>query len=162
MEVITSSLLRKFLENLREQSKTILTVPSEQSPRKYNPYIHVEFYRHYRGTIVDWSWCDAANSKNSSSNSFKSWCWTLWVLNLCSWKRYYRFTRKINYQEHFKKHSIGKKFSNIKTTMKLFQEISTMVTGIFLACIFVVLLTRFSSSPTVNLLNGLKSLIRRW
>ena len=27
-------------------------------------------------------------------------------------KRYYRFTRKINYEEHFKKHSIGKKFSN--------------------------------------------------
>jgi len=76
-------------------------------------------------------------------------------------KRYYRFTRKINYEEHFKKHSIGKKFSNKKTTLKLFQEISTMVTGIFLACIFVVLWTRFSSSPMVNLLNGLKSWIRR-
>ena len=77
-------------------------------------------------------------------------------------KRYYRFTRKINYQEHFKKHSIGKKFSNIKTTMKLFQEISTMVTGIFLACIFVVLLIKFSSSPMVNLLNLLISSIQRW
>ena len=76
-------------------------------------------------------------------------------------KRYYRFTRKINYEEHFKKHSIGKKFPNIKTTLKLFQEISTMVTGIFLACIFVVLWTRFSSSPMVNLLNGLISWIRR-
>ena len=76
-------------------------------------------------------------------------------------KRYYRFTRKINYEEHFKKHSIGKKFPNIKTTLKLFQEISTMVTGIFLACIFVVLWTRFSSSPMVNLLNGLKNWIRR-
>ena len=76
-------------------------------------------------------------------------------------KRYYRFTRKINYEEHFKKHSIGKKFSNIKTTLKLFQEISTMVTGIFLACIFVVLLIKFSSSPMVNLLNGLINWIRK-
>ena len=76
-------------------------------------------------------------------------------------KRYYRFTRKINYEEHFKKHSIGKKLPNIKTTLKLFQEISTMVTGIFLACIFVVLWIKFSSSPMVNLLNLLISSIQR-
>ena len=76
-------------------------------------------------------------------------------------KRYYRFTRKINYQEHFAKHSIGKKFSNIKTTLKFFQEISTMVTGIFLACIFVVLWIKFSSSPMVNLFNLLISSIQR-
>ena len=77
-------------------------------------------------------------------------------------KRYYRFTRKINYQEHFKKHSIGKMFPNKKTTLELFQEISTTVTGISLAYIFAVLWTRFSSSPMVNLLNGLISWIRRW
>ena len=34
-------------------------------------------------------------------------------------KRYYRFTRKINYQEHFKKHSIGKKFSKYKNNSKI-------------------------------------------
>ena len=76
-------------------------------------------------------------------------------------KRYYCFTRKINYLEHFKKHSIGKKFPNIKTTLKLFQEISIMATGIFLACIFVVHWIRFSNSPMVNLLNSPISSIPR-
>ena len=47
-------------------------------------------------------------------------------------KRYYRYTRKINFEEHFEKHSIGKKLVVLNRTLKLFQEITIMVTGIFL------------------------------
>ena len=47
-------------------------------------------------------------------------------------KRYYRYTRKINFEEHFEKHSIGKKLLVLNRTLKLFQEITIMVTGIFL------------------------------
>ena len=47
-------------------------------------------------------------------------------------KRYYRYTRKINFEEHFEKHSIGKKSAILNQTLQLFQEITIMVTGISL------------------------------
>ena len=54
MEVITSSLLRKFLENLREQSKTILTVPSEQSPRKLiDSFILDKIFKFTNGEFIE-------------------------------------------------------------------------------------------------------------
>ena len=47
-------------------------------------------------------------------------------------KRYYRYTRKINFEEHFEKHSIGKRLVVPNRTLKLFQGITIMVTGISL------------------------------
>ena len=113
MEAITSSLLRRFSENILTKNKTITTVPPEQSPRKYKLYcITHEVYdfmikfvevRLLLDLDVIRPWGNSHPSAKLGIGVGQYECY------LCALeKRYYRYTRKINFEEHFEKHSIGK------------------------------------------------------
>ena len=110
MEVITSSLLRKFSENLHEQNKTIATVPAEQSPRKLIDTLITSFTRISEvQLLIDLDVVRPIASTHPATAS-RSGVGPYECLICAHEKRYYRYTRKINFQEHFDKHSIGKKF----------------------------------------------------
>ena len=127
MEAITSSLLRSFSEKILTKNKYITTVPPEQSPRKYELYcITHEVYdfmikfvevRLLLDLDVIRPWGNSHPSTKLGIGVGQYECF------LCALeKRYYRYTRKINFEEHFEKHSIGKSFKNFFQQISWFRE----------------------------------------
>ena len=106
MEPITSSLLRKFSENILTKNKTITTVPPEQSPRKYKLYCITSVVYGFIILFVEVQLLldlDVIRPWGNSHPPTKLGIGIgLYECYLCALeKRYYRYTRKINFEEHF-------------------------------------------------------------
>ena len=113
MEAITSSLLRRFSENILTKNKTITTVPPEQSPRKYKLYCITHVVCDFIIQFVEVQLLLDLDVIRPCGNSHPPTKLGIGIgqyeCYLCALeKRYYRYTRKINFEEHFEKHSIGK------------------------------------------------------
>ena len=109
MEVITSSLLRKFSENLSVKNKSILTKPQVQSPRKYRSEL-------FNGDIklileiqllIDLDVVRPINDGHASTRS-RTGLGPYECLICAATGRYFRYTRKMTYQDHFERHTVGK------------------------------------------------------
>lgn len=109
MEVITSSLLRKFSENLSVKNKTVLTKPQVQSPRKcfvldlaqsITNILEIQL-------LIDLDVVRAINDGHPSTRA-RTGLGPYECLICAATGRYFRYTRKVTYQDHFEKHTVGK------------------------------------------------------
>ena len=109
MEVITSSLLRKFSENLSVKNKTVLTKPQVQSPRKYAALNLVQSIANILEIqlLIDLDVVRPINDGHSSTRS-RTGLGPYECLICAATGRYFRYTRKMTYQDHFEKHTVGR------------------------------------------------------
>ena len=115
MEAITSSLLRNFSENLLVKNNTILTKPAEQSPREYVIFQLCIIVNLEIQLLVDLDVVRpiaVTNPRTSFSTGFGQYECFICALE----KRYYRYTRKATFEDHFLKHSTGEFKSFIIST----------------------------------------------
>ena len=83
MEVITSSLLRKFSENLHEQNRTILTNPPEKSPCKLiDSFILDKIFKFTNGEFIEIT--DKLDTKMIKSYADQGSQWVFSAFAKCS------------------------------------------------------------------------------
>ena len=112
MEVITSSLLRRFSENLCVKNKSVLTKLSVQSPREFiimncEQRIEKVFFLEIQ-LLIDLDVVRPITDGHASTRS-RTGLGPYECLICAATGRYFRYTRKMTYQDHFEKHTVGKK-----------------------------------------------------